>query len=123
MSRLIDADLLYMQLQKDEELARKRVLDTESFLPYPNNMNQSYTRYVAQMDERTRLKHMVADAPTIEPERKKGKWIDGHRAGYGEALYWYIYCSECLYERDDDDHDKDTPFCPNCGADMRGDSE
>ena len=71
MSRLIDADLLYMQLQKDEELARKRVLDTESFLPYPNNMNPSYTRYVAQMDERTRLKHMVADAPTIEPERKK----------------------------------------------------
>lgn len=66
--RLIDADALYEQLQKDEELARKRVLDTESYLPYPNNLNPSYTRYVAQMDERTRLKHIVADAHTIEPE-------------------------------------------------------
>ena len=65
--RLIDADALYEQLQKDEELARKRVLDTESYLPYPNNLNPSYTRYVAQMDERTRLKHIVADAHTIEP--------------------------------------------------------
>lgn len=42
MSRLIDADALYEQLQKDEELARKRVLDTESYLPYPNNLNPSY---------------------------------------------------------------------------------
>lgn len=66
--RLIDADALDKQLQKNEELARKRVLDTESCLPYPNNLNPSYTRYVAQMDERTRLKHMVADAPTIKPE-------------------------------------------------------
>ena len=59
---------------------------------------------------------------TIE-ECKKGKWLDGHRAGYGETLYWYIYCSECLYERDDDDHDKDTPFCPNCGCAMTEEGE
>jgi len=62
--------------------------------------------------------------PSAQPERKKGKWLDGHRAGYGETLYWYIYCSECLYERDDDDHDKDTPFCPNCGVWMvRGEQD
>ena len=66
--RLIDANALYEQLKQDEEMARNRVLDTESSLPYPNNLNPSYTRYVAQMDERTRLKHMVADAPTIQPE-------------------------------------------------------
>lgn len=70
--RLIDADALYEQLKQDEEMARNRVLDTESTLPYPNNLNPSYTRYVAQMNERTRIKHMVADAPTIE-ERKKGE--------------------------------------------------
>ena len=98
MRRLIDADLLYMQLQKDEELARKRVLDTESFLPYPNNMNPSYTRYVAQMDERTRLKHMVADAPTIEPERwipcSKTTDIPDHEImacdEYGEIMFGYL---------------------------------
>ena len=64
--RLIDADALYAKLQEHEELARKRVCDTASTLPFPNNLNPAYTRYLAQLDERTALKHMVADAPTIE---------------------------------------------------------
>ena len=64
--RLIDGDALYAELQEYEELARKRVWDTESTLPFPNNLNPAYTRYLAQLDERTALKHMVADAPTIE---------------------------------------------------------
>ena len=64
--RLIDANALYAKLQEHEELARKRVWDTVSTLPFPNNLNPAYTRYLAQLDERTALKHMVADAPTIE---------------------------------------------------------
>lgn len=48
--RLIDADALYERLKQDEEMARNRVLDTDSSLPYPNNLNPSYTRYVAQME-------------------------------------------------------------------------
>lgn len=67
--RLIDADALYAKLQEHEELARKRVWDTASTLPFPNNLNPAYTRYLAQLNERTALKHMVADAPTIaQPE-------------------------------------------------------
>ena len=49
--------------------------------------------------------------PTVEPERKTGKWITQEFGSWAE-------CSECheLY---------DIPivysnFCPNCGADMRG---
>lgn len=116
--RLIDADKLYEQLKQDEEMARNRVLDTESSLPYSNNLNPSYTRYVAQMDERTRLKHMVADAPTIEPERKKGKWIDPSEKGvYRFDNKAYAECSVC--------GKKEflgwlKNFCPYCGADMRG---
>lgn len=64
--RLIDADALYKAMQDAEKLARKRVLDTESTMPYPNNLNPSYTRYVAQMDERTRAKEMIADAPSVD---------------------------------------------------------
>ena len=67
--RLIDGDPLYEEVQHSEELATNRVLDTESTLPYPNNLNPSYIRYVAQMNERTRLKHMIEDAPTIKPDR------------------------------------------------------
>lgn len=66
MGRLIDGDALYKAMQDAEELARQRVLDTESTLPYPNNLNPSYTRYLAQMDERTKAKEMVADAPTVD---------------------------------------------------------
>jgi hypothetical protein len=119
--RLIDADALYEKVQHDEELARNRVLDTESTLSYPNNLNPSYTRYVAQMDERTRLKEMVADAPTIEPERKTGKWIlleECANAGY--------YCSECrkrVVKEGWSGTVKKIKFCPNCGADMRSEAE
>ena len=79
--RLIDANALYAKLQEHEELARKRVWDTESTLPFPTNLNPAYTRYLAQLNERTTLKHMIADAPTIEqPEiihcRKCKHWDD-----------------------------------------------
>lgn len=112
--RLIDADKLYEQLREDEELARNRVLDTESSLPYPNNLNPSYTRYVAQMDERTRLKHMVADAPTIEPERKKGEWIIDRDC---EGKSRTITCNLCGHK---DFNWYNPNYCENCGADMSG---
>lgn len=64
--RLINADLLYKAMQDAEEIARRRVRDTESTLPYPTNLNPAYTRYLAQMDERTKAKEMVADAPTVD---------------------------------------------------------
>lgn len=54
------------------------------------------------------------DFHVIEPERRKGKWITQQFGSWAE-------CSECheLY---------DIPiaisnFCPNCGADMRGEQE
>lgn len=53
---------------------------------------------------------------------KRGEWVDGNRQTWN-GTYWFIYCSECLHERKDCNHDNDTPFCPNCGADMRGETE
>jgi hypothetical protein len=55
-----------------------------------------------------------------EPERKKGKWtID-------EELRT-CYCSNCLgenaYAYDWNVRRFTDSFCPNCGADMRGESE
>ena len=55
-----------------------------------------------------------------QPERKNGKWIDAWRSAFDGTRHWYRECSECGYERDDDSIDKDTRFCPQCGADMRG---
>lgn len=70
---------------------------------------------------------MRGEQPTIEP-RKKGKWIIKDNPGTG----WYrITCSEC-----GEDVTSTAPcigfypnakvmwdFCPNCGADMRGEDD
>ena len=53
----------------------------------------------------------IHEAPTIEPERKKGKWIDNHTT-----------CSECGWQMIDDVIESPNMvafnFCPNCGAEM-----
>ena len=58
-----------------------------------------------------KINDALENASTIEPKRKMGKWITQEFGSWAE-------CSECheLY---------DIPiaysnFCPNCGADMRG---
>lgn len=63
----------------------------------------------------------VLDAqPTIE-ERKRGMWIpQNHNKVNGmtsTAVYYYPKCSVCGYCA------YPANFCPNCGADMRGDSD
>ena len=55
--------------------------------------------------------------PSVTPKRKTGKWIiDGH----------HIVCSECETGMCNTDREGDsfpTNFCPNCGADMRGERD
>ena len=58
----------------------------------------------------------LRDTPSAQ---KKGHWADGKRMKMDGTYYWFRQCSVCDYERNDDDSDKDTNFCPNCGADMR----
>lgn len=57
----------------------------------------------------------IEDAPTAQPERKSGKWIpheDDDGEHYGDRCSvcgeWYVML------------DGRTNYCPNCGADMRG---
>ena len=57
----------------------------------------------------------IDDAPTIEPERKKGKWIEYNATGKKQWM-----CSECCAE---EKNPKVARFCYWCGADMRGEQE
>lgn len=53
-------------------------------------------------------------------DRPKGEWIlECDAEGYGDNLY---RCSECGQEYGCQEYDL-ANFCPNCGADMRGDKE
>lgn len=59
---------------------------------------------------------LVDVAPTIEPERKKGKWIDMSDGGRIKTLWAEKYkCDKCgMYGT------RAWKYCPYCGADMRG---
>ena len=76
---------------------------------------------LAIIDKRTvkgklQVAREVLKLPTIEPERKKGKWIDYHTT-----------CSECGWQMIDDVIESPNMvafnFCPNCGAEMTEDKE
>ena len=56
----------------------------------------------------------IINIPSAEPERKKGKWVDG--MPYVNS-HWKV-CSECHVSAPDSCGGY--KFCPNCGADMRG---
>lgn len=60
----------------------------------------------------------IFDMPTIDPV-KHGKWIKAERQGCWSYADVYKQCSECgkvtfLAEK--------MNYCPNCGADMRGET-
>ena len=60
----------------------------------------------------------LANMPTIQP--KRGKWIKTARWG---RVY---YCNQCRNYLDFDGVNAgrgSTNFCPNCGADMRGEQD
>lgn len=67
----------------------------------------------------TDIANGIKGMPTIE-ERKTGKWIhDGYDFPHGND---WIHCSECGKRGINVPADL-TNFCPNCGADMRGEDE
>lgn len=96
--RLIDADALKKEFPKDTDWE------------YPVNTH-------------CHVCEIIDSQPTIEPERKTGKWIEHHEP-YTWMGYTYWSCSNCGFECG---YDKvirfKTDFCPNCGADMRGEPE
>ena len=55
----------------------------------------------------------VGELPPAQPQRMRGEWIDVTKTG--NAGLWK--CSECGELELEDSY-----FCPNCGADMRGEN-
>ena len=72
----------------------------------------------ARVDEIDNCIATLINLPSAQSKRNRGKWR--HYEGY-------LTCSECRTEYDDDimTHccDDVPKFCPNCGADMRGEQE
>ena len=61
---LISKDSLYNKMVEKEELALNRVNDTPTMIG--DKINPTYTRYVAQLNERTTFKHMIFDEEEVK---------------------------------------------------------
>ena len=72
-------------------------------------------------------RNTIADLPYKQNERPKGEWIEKvytTKVGYGYLTSHDIVCSVCGEDNDDiEGTPQMTKFCPNCGADMRGEEK
>ena len=84
------------QESSEDVISRQAAIDVASGYCHPANI----------ADELRKL-------PSAQPERIRGRWIEKPN------VHGVAYCSLCDYEL----HTNDTNFCPNCGADMRGEQD
>ena len=113
MNEYIEKNALYKKIAELEELARNRYLDTPSNSP-------ACARYMAQLDERTRFKHMIYDSPAADvAEVKHGKWIQEQIKIENMSIVRYRNtCSECGGKADFLLRELHYSYCPHCGAKM-----
>ena len=57
----------------------------------------------------------ILQLPSAQPERKKGKWERYGHDFFGDNEYRCTACEKTANIK--------TAFCPNCGADMRGEED
>lgn len=108
MSDYIERQAIYKKIAEMEETARNTYSDT----PWDSPARE---RYRAQLNERTALKHMIADEPAANVrEDVQGEWEPGNPV--------CPVCGENKFKGLDADiwADWQPPFCPNCGARMAG---
>ena len=62
--------------------------------------------------------YCIERLPSAQPERKKGRWIAHEGGKFVGFPYMHYECDQCrAFEP------TETNFCPNCGADMRGEQD
>lgn len=71
------------------------------------------TEYQKQLEAYQAAVKLLDDLPSAQPEQKHGWWIETES---DEPCFYR--CSECKRMVDEDFR-----FCPNCGADMRGEQD
>ena len=113
MGRLVDEDAAIDALD---------ILCQEHRYRIPGKV-ETYSQYnEAWQDALDRAEGAIGDLPSVQPERKRGKW-EYHsnpniRGGMNPED---AYCSVCGFHTctSEVNNFDDYNFCPNCGADMR----
>ena len=88
-----------------------RLVDADALIDYLQMMpiDLGY-REVEEIEE------YVTSMPTIEPDRKKGRWIDEHCSNCGCDIPAYII--DWKWQKD-----MNAKFCPNCGCRIESENE
>ena len=100
--RAIDGDALLKRVQDEEIQAQAHGREFSTCFMSPGGTPSTEWWYVEDL---------IENAPTIEPERKKGKWTKGNACEFCGFQPWYEGDIHTL------------SYCPNCGEDMRGDQD
>lgn len=106
--RLVDADAFCAEIKNREDECTKWMYETED--------NDIRKRAESEMAAFIECKLTLETMPTVE-ERKKGKWKKAYadHEAFGVRPF-FRYCSACnaitVHPYN---------YCPNCGADMKGD--
>ena len=111
---------------KDDLISRQEAIEVIDAVFPVDPMKSEYAQGIAC--GAALAKTYVEQLPSAQPERMRGKWIIKDNPGTG----WYrVTCSEC-----GEDVTSTAPcigfypnakvtwdYCPNCGADMRGEQD
>ena len=103
--RAIDADALIDDLKHDVAVDQDS-LDYEEL----TDLNRKNIQF--DKDCKQNAIDLLQHAPTIEPQRTKGMWIEHNPHKWGLGIVFE--CSECGEKIDCEPSN----FCPNCGAEM-----
>ena len=100
----------------NDSISRKAALDTYSEL---YRVDERLMNFKDKLHE---VFVKLCNLPSADVrENVRGKWIEPQREG---CVSWdkraYAQCSICGYKQY---FGREKNFCPNCGADMRGDTE
>ena len=81
--------------------------------------SETYSEYnEAWQDALDRAEGLIFNLPSAQPERIKGRWTKAYDGYDG-----HVKCVQCFKTYDWDTQAQYYNFCPNCGADMRGEQD
>lgn len=111
----------------DDLISRQAAIEAIRNL-YPDipkiNVCNSLNRWYEKNKQYIECEDAINKLPSVQPERKKGKWIITDRDIINRV--WHCNCSECgedpqrfISGTEDWWINKLPNFCPNCGADMK----
>ena len=104
----------------DDLISRQAAID--AIVNTPSEVQNKNIPLVNQYDGATfrqiEILGIIEALPSAQPERKKGQWMKEDR---GHVEYCAV-CDQCGFDWIWSDREY-FKFCPNCGADMRGEQD